>query len=1034
MPGEGWQRIEEIFLRAVELSPEARSAFLDAACGEDEALRKKIEILLAHDREDGNTFAAPAEQDFVYSGASSVSAGDRLGPYEIVELVGAGGMGEVYKAYDTRLGREVALKILPVDLANDASLQRRFESEARVVARLNHPNIVAVFDVGKENGLSYIVSELIDGASLRGVQFELAKIVEIGSQIASGLAAAHDVGIIHRDLKPENILLTRDGRVKILDFGLAKVGAEEPKAIEPTESLKTGPGVVMGTVGYMSPEQIRGLPLNKKSDLFSFGVVLYELVVGERPFKGNSALAVADAILHAQPRDINGSHVPSKFKAIIRKLLEKDPTNRYASAQEVSQDLNALVASIGPDPTPRFSRRARIAGASIFIILGALGAWLWRVSSQERWALNTATPEIERLIDEGEFAKASAMAQKARAILPNNPGLNRLWSICTGEVTIASEPPGATVFFRLYLGDPNAWQTLGKTPLNKIRLPLAGFALRVAKPGFADVFYVGRPVGAVPPGTHADRSLKLKLRPAKNVPPGMLLVQAGFASLGHPLVNAPVVRPVDDFLIDQYEITNEEYKKFVDAGGYQRREFWKQPFLKDGRTIPWEDAMALFHDSTGRPGPATWEAGDYRKGYEKHPVAGVSWFEAAAYAEFAGKSLPTAYHWMRASGSMPLMSSGSNFKGEGTQPVGSPAALSGFGTRDMAGNVKEWCWNQTKDGNRFILGGGFDEPTYMFNFTDAQSPWERRADFGFRCVKLDSPLTAALAAPVESAPARDYWKEKPVSDEVFKAYSAQFAYDKGELNARVEETATAEAWSRVKVTFDAAYGHERIPAYLYLPKNAKPPFQTLIYFPGGFALLDEKFDLASFEETRGFLIRNGRAMFVPIFKGTYERRDGLMPGFVQMALFRDHAVAWAKDVGRSLDYLETRDDIDRTRLAYFGDSLGGTEGAFIAAVEKRLKVAIFSSGGLHISFHYLPATDPMNYAPHVKVPVLMLNGRYDTTFPLESSQRPFFQLLGTPDKDKKHVVYESGHGAFPRPDAVRECLDWLDKYLGPVRR
>ena len=364
--------------------------------------------------------------------------------------------------------------------------------------------------------------------------------------------------------------------------------------------------------------------------------------------------------------------------------------------------------------------------------------------------------------------------------------------------------------------------------------------------------------------------------------------------------------------------------------------------------------------------------------------------------------------------------------------MGSEGALSGFGTTDMAGNVKEWCWNEARDARRLILGGGFDEPNYMFNHSDAQSPWDRLANFGFRCVKLDSPPTAAAAARVEDT-TRDYSKEKPVSDDVFKAYTALYDYDKGELNAQVEETATMEGWSRAKVTFDAAYGHERVIAYLFLPKNASPPFQTVVYFPGGFAFLDDKLDLSSVEDTRGFLLKSGRALIVPIYKGMYERRDGFVPGRNPPAFFRDHVIAWSKDLGRSLDYLETRKEIDGTKVAYFGDSAGGTEGALLPTVEKRIKVAILSSGGFQLRQNNLPEVDPFNFVTHVTIPVLMLSGRYDASFPFESSQRPLFRLLGTPDKDKKQVIYEGGHGVFPRPEAVRESLDWLDKYLGPVR-
>jgi dienelactone hydrolase len=190
--------------------------------------------------------------------------------------------------------------------------------------------------------------------------------------------------------------------------------------------------------------------------------------------------------------------------------------------------------------------------------------------------------------------------------------------------------------------------------------------------------------------------------------------------------------------------------------------------------------------------------------------------------------------------------------------------------------------------------------------------------------------------------------------------------------------------------------------------------------------------LSSCEDANDFLLKSGRALVVPIYKGMYERRDGMEPGRKPPAFFRDHVIAWSKDLGRTLDYLETRKDIDNTKVAYFGVSVGATEGGLLPAIEKRIKVAILSSGGLPPK-HDLPEVDPLNFVSHVKIPVLMLSGRYDDEWPLESSQLPLFRFLGTPSSDKRQVIYEGGHCVFPRPAAVRECLDWLDKYLGPVR-
>jgi serine/threonine protein kinase/formylglycine-generating enzyme required for sulfatase activity/dienelactone hydrolase len=977
------------------------------------------------------------------------------GKYRIIEEIGRGGMGVVYRAHDAALARDVAIKVLPAEFASDPERLRRFEQEAKAAGQLNHPNILVVYDADSYEGAPYLVTELLEGESLRqslaGGELPMRQAIDYGVQVARGLAVAHEKGIVHRDLKPENVFITRGGFVKILDFGLAKLRSTplRPEEAAPASRDVTEAGAIIGTAPYMSPEQAQGKPVDARTDLFSFGSVLYEMVTGRRAFDGDSSVSILSAILTKTPPAANTllRGVPAKLDRILKKCLEKDPAHRYGSAAEVILELKALELSLAPARPVRLSRNAWIVIGAAAVLACVLAAWLWRRSSRERWALQTAAPEITRLIDAGEYAKAAALTQEARAVLSKDPTLEKLWMRATGEVSVTTEPPDAVVSIRPYRGDPNAWQILGKTPLQKVRLPQEAYVWELVKPGFASAFFIAEPLGPPPPGfpsrpninmmylTAPNITMVLKLRPEGSVPPEMVVVPGGTVGLAFPLAQAPAAQ-VDDFLIDRHEVTNEEFMKFVDAGGYGKREFWKQPFKRDGRTVPWEEAVALFRDATGRPGPATWEAGDYPKGHQKYPVAGVSWYEAAAYAEFAGKSLPTAYHWTRASQSpayTPLITSGSNFGREGTWPVGSEGALSGFGTTDMAGNVKEWCLNEARDGKRLILGGGFGEPNYMFNHTDTQSPWERQANFGFRCVRLDSPPTAAAAAHLEVR-IRDYRKEKPVADDVFKAYAALYAYDKGELNAQVEPTVSMESSSLEKVTFDAAYGNERMTAYLFLPKNASPPFQIVVYFPGVFAFMDDKLDLSGVEESRGFLLKSGRALVFPIYKGMYARRDGFVPGTGPPASHRDHVIAWAKDLGRSLDYLETRKDLDGTKVAYFGDSLGGMQGALLPAVEKRIKAAILSSGGLPPMVRSLPEADPFNFVTHVNIPVLMLGGKYDATFPLESSQDPVFDFLGTPDKEKKHVIYEGGHGAFPRPEAVRECLDWLDRYLGPVRR
>jgi dienelactone hydrolase len=409
----------------------------------------------------------------------------------------------------------------------------------------------------------------------------------------------------------------------------------------------------------------------------------------------------------------------------------------------------------------------------------------------------------------------------------------------------------------------------------------------------------------------------------------------------------------------------------------------------------------------------------------------VSWYEAAAYAEFAGKSLPSVYHWNRAAQSLAsqLFVPGSNFTGAATVAVGSEGALSGFGTYDMAGNVKEWCWNEGSSGKRYILGGGFGEPSYMFVDQDAQSPWDRRANFGMRCAKLLGPPPAAAFAKMAEVN-RDYSKEKPVSDEVYRAYERLYAYDKGALNAKVEATEQTDDWTREKVSFDAAYGGERVVAYLFLPKNASPPYEPVVYFPGSNAIHTDTFSLASYAD---WVPKSGRALIAPVYKSTYERRDGLDSDYQAPTVqWRDHVIFWEKDLSRSVDYIESRKDLDAAKLGYLGLSWGAAEAPVMLAIEKRFRAAVLMSGGLEFQ-QTLPEVDKYNFLPRVKTPVLMVNGRFDHFFPVESSQLPFFRGFGTPEKDKRHVIYETGHSP-PRKELIKESLDWFDRYLGPVKR
>jgi serine/threonine protein kinase len=295
----------------------------------------------------------------------TLSAGSKLGPYEIAAPIGAGGMGEVYRATDPRLGRDVAIKVLPASFSQDADRLRRFEQEARAAGVLNHPNITAVHDIGSHEGAPYVVQELLEGDTLRSVlsggRLPQRKTIDYGLQIVHGLAAAHEKGIVHRDLKPENVFVTNDGRVKILDFGLAKLTHIEERGQAtnlPTATAGTEPGVVMGTLGYMSPEQVRGKPADARSDIFSFGAILYEMLCGKRAFHGDSAADTMSAILKEDPPDlsITNQNIPAGLERIVRHCLEKSPEQRFHSAHDVAFDLEALSGLSTPRLEPSKSR------------------------------------------------------------------------------------------------------------------------------------------------------------------------------------------------------------------------------------------------------------------------------------------------------------------------------------------------------------------------------------------------------------------------------------------------------------------------------------------------------------------------------------------------------------------------------------------------------------------------------------------------------------------------------------------------------
>ncbi|HET6540671.1 MAG TPA: SUMF1/EgtB/PvdO family nonheme iron enzyme [Chryseolinea sp.] len=731
--------------------------------------------------------------------------------------------------------------------------------------------------------------------------------------------------------------------------------------------------------------------------------------------------------------------VANAIDEIIRGIRKAaDNKSREKTSPVLVEEKKRVVEKISrPKKTTKFSISSPIllSGASVIVLAAVAFAGV-------RWYLNKQNidrakfvllPAVQKLVEENFRPPTQAydLALEAMKFIPNDSSLIKFWSAAATTIPIETEPPGAEIFWKEYSKPEMRWRSAGTTPLKEASFPRPYLRIEIRKPGYQTIEYAG-------PWTYqrlgADIA-KLKLDSTGSLPENMVRIPKKKTFMYIVGVESYGDRQVGEFLIDRFEVTNKQFKTFMDAGGYTDKSLWKVPFFSEGKVLTFEAAVEKFTDRTGRRGPANWEAGSYPDGQENHPVTGVSWYEAAAYAAFAGKQLPTIFHWSvvaetsRTEFIVPL----SNFNGKGTVQVGSLPGFSSFGVYDIAGNAREWCLNEANDrSQRYTMGGGWNDPTYSFNDAYTQAAMDRSLTNGFRCIKElpgDSTLND-LKVKVTMA-FRDYRRENPVDDKTFEIFRRQYAYDKIPLHDSVKLIREGEFYTLEKVSFDAGYNNERMQAYLYLPKNIKPPYQPILFFAGSADIYSRKFDLDAALLRLDFILKNGRAIVMPVFKGTHERHDELDSDLQDETVFyRDHVIMWRKDIGRTIDYLETRKDIQANNLGYLGWSWGGFMGGIMPAVERRIKAVVLNVGGMEMH-KALPEADQINFLPRVTQPVLMLNGKHDMFFPVETSQKPMFDLLGTPAKDKKILVYESGH-LVPRTDFVRETLIWFDEYLGAV--
>ena len=958
--------------------------------------------------------------------------------YRIGRELGSGGMAMVYRAHDLRHDRAVAIKILRAEVA--AALGReRFLREITVTAGLDHPHILPLLDSGEAAGVLYYVMPCVEGESLRErlrreASLPVREALAIARELADALQYAHDAGIIHRDVKPENILLA-GGHARLADFGIAQANATTPGP------ALTQTGFVIGTTRYMSPEQALGLPLDNRSDIYSLGCVVYEMLTGAAPG--------TNAELAAIP---NSDGIPAGIETAIRRALAPRPEDRFGSAADFASALDGS-ANIASDGVRAPRARASVYGGTTVLVsgrkrpgaIGRYGAvvlllafaagilyWMFGPPATMRWLSNTALPAVEEALNSADYEAAWAVVRQIEARTPDSPELARLWPRISWRVTLKSEPAGARVFRQGYTAPEGQWEDLGVTPLVNIRVPHGLSRVRFELQGH-------RPLVRALGGAHFNWA---ELRPDEN--PDALLVGPDVyrldtnATLPSDMVRVPGWTlstggrkiKAKDFFLGSHEVTNAQFKRFIDARGYERTELW-DPVAVHGATLSWGEAMKMFVDRAGRPGPATWEAGTYREGEDDFPVSGVSWYEAAAFARFAGRELPTVHHWQQAlaNAMFPWLLPASNFGGQGPRAATRSRSMSYVGAYDMTGNVREWTSSRL-GAQRIILGGSWSDPYYIAGAGDTAAPPEDRSTGnGIRlAMTADEPDVAArLRAPVEARTTVSATSPPPVTDEVYAAYRRVFDYGDKPLNASIDAVDRSRLWTRERIHIDAGYGTERLPIHLYVPTSGSPPFQTVIYWPGWDTFwLNDVDDY--FARQIDFLVKSGRAVAFPVYKGTFERRlpQARLPPFGSVE-YRDNTIETVKDLRRTVDYLHTRNEIDHAALAFFGYSWGGLNAPLALAQEPRLKVGVIDIGLLP-KMPSTPEVDPVNALPRVHQPALLLSGEFDPLVPLDNAKR-YFALLGTPAADKRHVIAIGGH-FIPRELLIRETVEWLDHHLG----
>ena len=653
----------------------------------------------------------------------------------------AGGMSRIFLATEQSLNRRVVVKVLPPNMTSEVS-SARFRQEMELLARLQHPHILPILTSGTRAELLYYVMPFVAGESLRHRlstegALPVDDAVRILTEVADALGYAHGAGVLHRDIKPENILL--EGRHAVLaDFGVARALVDAR-----TGGRLTATGASVGTPGYMSPEQIAGDAIDARAEIYALAVVGYEMMTGKPPFKGPTAQAILTAHLTTPPLPLIElrPEVPAHVSRAIARALSKQPEERFLTAQEFADALGRPRPDAPALTSAAKSRRPVLWVAAGAAILAAV-AWIAlrpRGGSIPAPVLN----DIRVAADSGRLDAIAALLDSAGVPISHR-SLSDLAPRVSGSLRISSDASGAEVAIAratpLASFATRPFRTIDANPADATLLVAGEYSLRFSRPGVAPRYVVTHI------GSGTDQTVAVVLEPVDSILGAMVRVSAGPSPVDS--------SSVPEFFLTQVEVTNEQFQRFVAAGGYRNPSLWPSTMLVADRSVPVADALGRFVDRTGLPGPRNWEGGKFPSGRGDHPVTGVTWYEASAYARWAGGVLPSGHQWWRAAygDSLSIYPWGSNaadaqyranLEGVETAAAGSyPLGVSRFGAMDLAGNVREWLADAVPGGARYLAAGGsWQDPVYMADLAHMEGfpPSYASATIGFRVARTATP-------------------------------------------------------------------------------------------------------------------------------------------------------------------------------------------------------------------------------------------------------------------------------------------------------